>query len=119
MVRIRMQRLGRKNHAFFRINAIDKRTRRDGVVIENLGFYDPLASDPAKALQLNADRIKYWLSVGAQPSETVLDFLVKADLVSAKRKTEWEADRAASREIVAAKKAAAAAAGEAKEEKKA
>ena len=47
MVRIRMQRLGRKNLPFYRINAVEKKTRRNGPVIEALGYFDPLANDPA------------------------------------------------------------------------
>lgn len=102
MVRIRMQRLGRRNRPFYRINAIDKRTRRNGKVIENLGWYDPIAKDESKQLSLNADRIKYWLSVGAQPSDTVRDFLAKADLIDT---AEWEAQRKADRDRVTCKMA--------------
>ena len=104
VVRIRMQRLGRRHRPFYRINAIDQRTRRDGRFIENLGWYDPIAKDPARQLKLNAERIKYWLSVGAQPSETMRDILVKNDLMD---KAAWEADRKVARERVEARKAAA------------
>lgn len=102
MVRIRMQRLGRRNRPFYRINAVDKRVRRDGKVIENLGWYDPIASDESKQLSLNHDRIKYWLSVGAQPSDTVRDFLAKANLVDVAK---WEADRKVDRDRVTCKMA--------------
>lgn len=122
MVRIRLQRLGRRNHPFYRINAVDKRTRREGAPIEQLGWYDPLAKDPAKQVSLNSDRIKYWLGKGAQPSDTVRDMLAKANLVDL---AAWEADRKADREMVEKKKvaaeaaaAAAAANGEKKDEKK-
>jgi small subunit ribosomal protein S16 len=107
VVRIRMQRLGRRNAPFYRISAIDAQTRRDGRVIEQLGWYDPIAKDQAKQLNLNEDRVKYWLSVGAQPSDTMRDILAKRNLVDV---TKWEADRKARRERVAANKAAAAAA---------
>lgn len=120
MVRIRMQRQGRRNAPFFRINAVDQRARRDGRVIEALGFFDPLTSDPTKAIKLNAERIQYWLSVGAQPTDTVRDMLARADLLPAKMKQEWEADRKARVEAVAKRKAAEAAAaaeGEKKDEK--
>lgn len=110
MVRIRMQRQGRRNHPFFRINAVHQQSRRDGRVIEALGWFDPLASDPTKAIKLNGERIQYWLSVGAQPSDTVRDMLARADMLPAKLRQEWEADRKASREDVEKKKAAAAAA---------
>lgn len=110
MVRIRMQRQGRRNHPFFRINAVDQKTRRDGRVIEALGWFDPLSSDPAKQSNLNAERIQYWLSVGAQPSESVRDMFGRAELLPAKMRAEWEADRKAAREDVEKKKAASAAA---------
>lgn len=116
MVRIRLQRLGRHNRPFYRINAVDKRTRRDGSAIEQLGWYDPMAKDPAKQLELNEERVKYWISVGAQPSETLRDVLAKRNLVDV---AAWEKDREQDRKMVEAKKAAAALAGEKKEEKKA
>ena len=71
MVRIRLKRMGRRNRPFFRINAIEKRTKRDGKIIEKLGWYDPIEKNPEKAMKLDIERIKYWLSVGAQPSEKV------------------------------------------------
>ncbi len=108
-----MQRLGRRNRPFYRIAAIDQRTRRNGRVIEALGVYDPIHPEAAKQIQLNEERLKYWLSVGAQPSETVRDMLAKRSIGDLKA---WEADRAYDREGVA-KRAAAAAAGAA--EKKA
>ena len=75
MVRIRMKRLGRKNRAFWRISACDQRAQRDGGVIENLGFYDPLEGDPAKQVSLRVERILYWLGQGAQPSVRVSQLL--------------------------------------------
>jgi small subunit ribosomal protein S16 len=111
-----MQRLGRKNRAFFRINAIDQRTRRNGSVIESLGWYDPIAKDPGKQMEINEERVKYWLSVGAQPSDTVRDFLAKRGMGDLKL---WEADRAAERKRVEAKKAKVAAEGDNKDDKKA
>lgn len=75
-VKLRMKRFGRKHRSYFRLNAMDSRSPRDGRVIEELGKYDPLEKDPAKAVQLKRDRIEYWLGVGAQPSETVVKLLV-------------------------------------------
>jgi small subunit ribosomal protein S16 len=115
VVRIRMQRHGRRNRPFYRISAVEKLTRRNGPVIESLGWYDPLASDPAKQLNLNEDRIKHWLSKGAQPSDTVRDFLAKRGLVDVKA---WEADRAADRKAAEERKAKAAAAPEEKKDAK-
>lgn len=118
MVRIRMQRFGRKSRPFYRISAIDQRTRRDGRVIEELGVYDPVHPDVTKQINLKEDRVKYWISVGAQPSDTVRDMLARRNLVDV---AAWEAQRAIDRDMVAAKKvaadaaaAAAAAAGDAK-----
>ncbi len=78
MVKIRLKRFGRTNHAFWRINAIDSRTARDGMVLEELGFYDPIEKDPAKAIVVDKARVEYWLKVGAQPSDTVRGLLKKA-----------------------------------------
>ncbi|MCK4873381.1 MAG: 30S ribosomal protein S16 [Phycisphaerales bacterium] len=80
MVKLRLKRVGRRHRPFYRLNAIDGRAPRDGRVIEPLGWYDPIATDEGKAVSLNADRIRYWLSVGAQPSETVRTLLRKADI---------------------------------------
>ncbi len=70
-VRIRMKKMGRKHHAFFRICVMDARVQRDGRAIEEVGFYDPMLSDKSRRVTLNLERIDYWLSVGAQPSEKV------------------------------------------------
>lgn len=79
-VKLRLKRFGRSNHAFFRLNAIDSRTPRDGRVIEELGFYDPRNKDQAKQFQAKIDRCKYWLDNGAVPSETVSSLLKKNGL---------------------------------------
>ena len=71
MVRIRMKSFGRRHRPFFRISAMDARSPRDGRAIEELGHYDPLVRNAEAREVLNADRIRYWLSVGAQPSEKV------------------------------------------------
>ncbi len=77
-VRIRLKRMGRKNRPFWRICVFDARVRRDGETIEDLGFYDTLANDPAKVMKINAERAKYWLSVGAKPTEIVRQILKKS-----------------------------------------
>ena len=76
-VRIRMKKLGRKHRHFFRIVAIDGRQPRDGRVIEELGSYDPHMPNTDERVKLNPERIKYWISVGAQPSENVAVLLKK------------------------------------------
>ena len=64
-----MKRLGRKARPFYRLCALDIRTRRDGPVLEELGHYDPMVKETDARACLKNDRIDYWLSVGAQPSE--------------------------------------------------
>ena len=72
-----MKRFGRRHRSFFRINAIDSRRPRDGRVLEQLGWYDPEAKSPDQQVSLKRERIEYWLSEGAQPSDTVRQLLVK------------------------------------------
>jgi small subunit ribosomal protein S16 len=79
-VKLRLKRMGRKNHAFFRLNAIDSRSPRDGRVIEELGFYDPQGKVAEKQFVAKLDRCKHWLDVGAVPSETVSSLLKKHGL---------------------------------------
>lgn len=109
MVRIRMQRLGRTHRPFYRIAAAEKRVKRDGKVLENLGWYNPIEKDPEKQLKLNAERIQYWLGVGAQPSDTVMDILGKQDLLTPKLKEKWESKREADRNRVSCKVAVSSA----------
>ncbi len=70
-VAIRMKRMGRKNREYYRICATDRRSPRDGRVIEELGTYDPHVSETDARCTLNGPRVDYWLSVGAQPSDAV------------------------------------------------
>jgi small subunit ribosomal protein S16 len=72
-----MKRLGRKHRSYFRIVAIDGRQPRDGRIIEELGSYDPMVKNTDERVRLRPDRIKYWMSVGAQPSEKVSVLLKK------------------------------------------
>jgi small subunit ribosomal protein S16 len=76
-VRIRMKMLGRKHRSYFRIVAIDSRQPRDGRIIEELGSYDPMVKNTDERVRLRPDRIKYWLGVGAKPSEKVAVLLKK------------------------------------------
>lgn len=76
-VRIRMKQMGRKHRHYYRIVAIDARQPRDGRVIEELGSYDPHVKQKEERVTLVPDRIKYWLSVGAKPSEQVSILLNK------------------------------------------
>jgi small subunit ribosomal protein S16 len=83
VVRIRLQRFGRRNRPFYRLAAIDQRNQRDGKTIEELGWYDPIERDQSKQMELNADRLRYWISVGAQPTRTVASLLRKAGVTAA------------------------------------
>ena len=110
MVRIRMNRMGRRHVPFFRINAIEKQVKRDGKVLENLGWYNPTAKDESKQLLLNDERVKFWLEKGAQPSDTMMDILAKRNLVDAAAWKTVRETRAKARQVHAAATAAAAAA---------
>lgn len=103
MVRIRLQRLGRTHRPFYRINAIDQRTRRNGSVIENLGWFDPMSK--GQQVELKVDRIKEWLGKGAQPSETMMDILARHEVLSEKQMKVWEAKRELERRRLACKNA--------------
>jgi small subunit ribosomal protein S16 len=72
-VSLRLQRFGAKKSPFYRIVATDSRVKRDGAFLELLGTYDPMKA-PAE-IRLKTERIDYWLSVGAQPSETVASLI--------------------------------------------
>lgn len=76
-VKIRMKKMGRKHRPFFRICAADTRSPRDGKVIEELGTYDPMVKETDARVQLKNERIDYWISVGAQPSQAVSTFIKK------------------------------------------
>jgi small subunit ribosomal protein S16 len=73
-VKLRFVRVGKKNQPAFRLCAIESRNARDGAYLENIGFYDPSLADDKKKIRIDKARAEYWLSVGAQPSQTVLDF---------------------------------------------
>ncbi len=76
MVKIRLKRLGAKNSPAYRIVVADARSPRDGRFIEEVGSYSPLRQAPNFTLKL--DRVEYWLSKGAQPTETVASFIREA-----------------------------------------
>jgi small subunit ribosomal protein S16 len=66
-----MKRFGRKHRPFYRICALDIRRPRDGRVLEELGTYDPMVPETDARALINGERVQYWLSVGALPSENV------------------------------------------------
>jgi small subunit ribosomal protein S16 len=71
MVTIRMARGGAKKRPFYNIVVTDSRNARDGRFIERLGFFNPVAKGNEEKLRLNKERIDYWISQGAQPSDRV------------------------------------------------
>jgi small subunit ribosomal protein S16 len=72
-----MKKLGRSHQPFFRICAVDKRAPRDGRVLEELGTYDPRVPETDARAIFSAERMDYWLGVGAQPSEKVAVLIKK------------------------------------------
>lgn len=80
-VKIRMKRVGAKNAPVFRIVVADSRSPRDGKFIEELGTYQPLKK--GNNYSLNLERANYWVSKGAQPSETVASFMKKSNKAAA------------------------------------
>lgn len=75
MVRIRLTRMGAKGRPFYRVVVADSRSPRDGRALEQIGYYNPMEEPPA--LHIDLARADYWISKGAQPSETVHDLLTK------------------------------------------
>ena len=80
-VKIRMKRVGAKNAPVFRIVVADSRSPRDGKFIEEIGTYQPLKK--GDNFNMDLERAKYWLSKGAQPSDTVASFIKKATKAAA------------------------------------
>lgn len=72
MVVIRLSRGGTKKVPFYHIVVADQRKPRDGRFIERLGYYDPIAKGKAIKIELNKERIEFWIGKGAQPSERVV-----------------------------------------------
>ena len=79
MVKIRLKRMGMKKEPFYRVVVSDSRTPRDGRFIEEIGYYNPV-EDPA-VIKFDEERAKYWLGVGAQPTDTVRGLLKKGGVL--------------------------------------
>lgn len=80
-LRIRLTRLGAKKSPFYRVIVTERSAPRDGKFVEVVGTYNPLTNPPE--VKLEAERVKYWLGVGAVPSETVESLLRKQNLLEA------------------------------------
>ncbi len=76
MVKIRLQRQGKKRAPFYHIVVADSRSPRDGKIIEQLGTYDPM-TDPA-TIVLDNEKVEKWIKNGAKPTDTVKDLIEKA-----------------------------------------
>jgi small subunit ribosomal protein S16 len=79
MIRIRLKRIGKKRHPFYRVVVADKPVKRDGRFIENLGSYDPHADPPS--IIIDGDLAKAWIAKGAQPSESAEKILIRAGVL--------------------------------------
>ena len=78
MVKIRLKRKGRKKKPLYRIVVIEDSNQRDGITVEDIGTYNP-HTEPA-TISVKEDRVKYWISVGAEPSNTVNRLLATVGL---------------------------------------
>jgi len=85
-VTLRLKRFGRLNHPTYRVVATDPRFPRDGRIIESLGYYLPLMPRQGEQLKLDTERVQYWLSVGAKPSETVASMIERSGVELPARK---------------------------------
>ncbi len=120
MLAISLMRMGAKKRPFYRVVVKEKRSKRDGKYLENLGTYNPM-TDPAE-VNLKHDRIQYWIGVGAQPSETVASLIknnpelteeekaaaqqARAEKAEAEKRAKAEAKRAEAERIEAEKREA-------------
>ncbi|MFZ2725740.1 MAG: 30S ribosomal protein S16 [Methylococcaceae bacterium] len=75
MVTIRLSRGGAKNRPFYQVVVTDSRSSRDGRYIERVGFFNPLARGNEEKLRLDDERVAYWQSKGAQPSDRVAQLI--------------------------------------------
>jgi len=78
MVKIRLTRGGAKKRPFYHIIVTDSRSARDGRNIERVGFYNPVASGNEKPVELNTERMQYWISQGAQMTDKVANLFKQA-----------------------------------------
>ena len=111
LLRIRLRRTGKKKQPYYRVVVADQRAPRDGDFVEVIGHYNPRTNPTT--IELKEERVKHWLSVGAQPSETVHRVLHKAGLMETEPPKRVTKPSRAEREAEAAAAAAAQAEAEA------
>jgi len=87
-LRIRLRQQGRKNRRFYRIVVTDSRVKRDGKYVETIGWYNPYEEEGERHLHLQADRVGYWVGLGAEMSSNVEALVAKAAPEIVKAKTE-------------------------------
>jgi small subunit ribosomal protein S16 len=101
MVRIRLKRMGRRHRPYYRVCVVDIREERDGRTVEDIGTYDPQEPEVNKRTVLKAERARYWLGVGAQPSESAAALLRQVG-IQLPKKTKKTAARTAKKKAKAA-----------------
>ncbi len=79
MVVIRLSRGGTNKRPFYKVVVADRRASRDGAYLERVGFFNPIAAGGEKRLELNKERVTYWMGKGAQPSARVTSLLLELD----------------------------------------
>lgn len=80
MLKLRLKRLGKKRYPVYRLVIMENTARRNGRPIDEVGYYNPMTKDS----KLDPEKIQKWLDYGVQPTKTVFDLLVKANLISIK-----------------------------------
>ena len=103
MVKIRLMRMGMKGAPSYRVVVADARSPRDGRIIENIGWYNP-RTEPS-TINIDAERAKHWLSVGAQPSDSVVSLLIRSGIIERPSREETLAKSAVKKAAKAAKAA--------------
>jgi small subunit ribosomal protein S16 len=105
MVKIRLMRMGMKGAPTYRVVVADARSPRDGRIIENIGWYNP-RTEPS-TINIDADRAKHWLGVGAQPTDSVVSLLIRSGIIERPSREETVA-KSAVKKAAAAKSAQSA-----------
>ena len=114
-VKIRLTRGGSKNRPYYTIIAASSAASRDGKFLEKLGSYNPtLPKDSADRFKFNQERLQHWLDNGAQPSQVVARYLVKAGVIKEEKKVTVLREKAIKRQDTAKQAAADAKAAEEK-----